>query len=936
MDRAISKFSTGAAFRWIFVASFFTLFLSFNTVAEELQPATIQLTEQQTKYYIGESAYYLVDAYDKISVTELAKPEQRSSFKLLGQAHQNFGLTPDTHWFWVRIANSDSKAKTMLLQSYSTVADTEVYLWPLGQFEKEPEKLIINNPDYRFNLVEIHIPANTTYEVMVKRKVVGNLTFHETLWDKDAFYQWDAQERGIHWVHYGMMLIMVLYNLFLYFSLRDHSYLHYVLFIFTLGFMLAGFDGMGREYIWPGQASINHIMMGFVTLIPGTFLGLFAHSLMRTKELTPLIHKFIWAYIVILNLGFLVLFLLPYPVFSDYISIIGLITPVLFLVAAFMTYKQGNKVSLFFIAGMVIYQAGLTHLTISFLGIGNHFDSLYSLKFGSLFEMTLFSLALSYRIELLRNKQINAEAAREASEITSLQKTALLEKMNNILEGTNAGTWDWNIKTGDIDINERWALLIGYTRDELVPVNFNFWAEDLHQDDLKVARESLEEHFSGKTSYYDVEFRARHKDGHWVWINARGKVTGWDKDGNPMHMTGTHLDITKRKESELALAAAKEAAEEATKSKSYFLANMSHEIRTPMNAIIGMTDLALETGLNDRQRNYISKVKRAGMSLLGIINDILDFSKIEAGKLDFENNDFNLKSTLDNVETIIGLTAEEKGLRVRFNLEAGIPEYFKGDSLRLEQILLNLGNNAVKFTSEGSVSIDVELEKEIEDHFRLHFCVTDTGIGISEEQQKKLFEAFNQADSSTTRRYGGTGLGLAISKQLTRMMGGEIWVESQPDVGSQFHFTVMLEKGNPENLRSESIQLPEGNDSLEGINVLLVEDGDLNQELVREVLEMNGIEVTSAWNGQEALDVLKTSDFDAVLMDVQMPVMDGYEATRQIRKQDKYKKLPVIAMTGNVMDQDEETAKESGMDDHIGKPIKFDLLLEKLSILIKR
>ena len=375
---------------------------------------------------------------------------------------------------------------------------------------------------------------------------------------------------------------------------------------------------------------------------------------------------------------------------------------------------------------------------------------------------------------------------------------------------------------------------------------------------------------------------------------------------------------------------ARSEAEEATKAKSEFLANMSHEIRTPMNAIMGMAHLALKTDLTTKQYDYLKKVDISARSLLGIINDILDFSKIEAGKMDMESVDFQLEDTLDNISTLVGIKTQEKGLELLFKTDAAVPRALIGDPLRLGQILINLSNNAVKFTDSGEIVVSTELVKKDKAQVTLKFSVIDTGIGMTAAQAAKLFQPFAQADSSTTRKYGGTGLGLTISKRLAELMGGEIWVESEQGRGSTFSFTANLGLG-----KEQAKKRFRPSKDLRGMKVLVVDDNATSREIFHEMLESFSFEVSVAASGPEGITELESAEknkpFELVIMDWKMPRMDGIEASRRIKHHTDLNKIPAIVLvTAYGREEVMQQAEEVGLEGFLLKPVNPSMLFDTI------
>jgi two-component system, sensor histidine kinase and response regulator len=540
-------------------------------------------------------------------------------------------------------------------------------------------------------------------------------------------------------------------------------------------------------------------------------------------------------------------------------------------------------------------------------------------KLSKVFEETI------HDIQFKKQQHLHQQALSNATR--NLRRTTF--KLLEAAKAGGIGTWYWSFADAQFEWDESMYEL--YHINEILPFNaiYHHWLNMIVPEERYGVLEAFQQAMRLRERF-SYEFMIQLNDTSKKYI--RSSAVPYTEDGVLIGMVGSDIDITVTKEREQCLLEAMQQAESASHAKGVFLANMSHEIRTPLNGIIGLTDLTLQSPISVEQRQNLERVLHASKGLLGILNDILDYSKMEAEMMRLEQAPFSIRQMLDDVTHVFNVTAQKKGLNILLELSDSLPDYVLGDVFRLTQVINNLVGNAIKFTEQGRVILSAQWLGNVEDLCLIRFSVSDTGIGISPENQEKIFKAFSQEDASVTRLYGGTGLGLAIAKQLVELMQGHLQINSEPKHGSTFWFDLWLPAANAPKHHLIDLRQVSLNFRCQA-SILLCEDNPVNQAVAKGYLERYGCKLDIVNNGAEGVELALKNKYDLILMDLQMPVMDGYQAAQIIRRQDSH--IPIIALSAAVLPEERARVKQVGMNEHLAKPIDPSSLQKMLARYIE-
>jgi PAS domain S-box-containing protein len=924
------------------------LVLSLCWSAHPVQAAALQLEAADGHPSLKGHLSWLLDRTGQLSFEEAVEQQRDGRFMPVEGDEVAPGFQPKAA-VWIHFALSREAAAPplwWLAFPLDTLDHIDLYLErPDGTYEVRHAGRALpftqRESEWRSQAFKLNLATTGPRNVYLRVASIAVLRVPVWLWEEQAFEHFKARETLLLGGFFGIVFAAVLFSLFRALRYRSLSDLCYALYVSGLEIANLIGNGIFQQFGLSDSLPLRIGLNACAIMLAGTALVWFvvvlidwpiviARRLRVTAALVTALYVLTIAGIAVLapseNARWV-------NIISPLLAVIGL---VLGIWAAVRGWSGGRRVVWAFapfILSIVYYQSSNLGLVHSSFLIDHALIRVTTL----LHILMLLSAILNRDADIRRKRDQELLEERNLLERRVEERTQALSQAvafnETILLDSPLPMGVYAASGQCVLANDAFARLVGATREVLLTHDFTTsvaWQQSGLVDECRAAL--------SRQCPRNLEVNVVSAYGMRVWCDCRILPT---RINDSDHLLIQFIDLTERKQTEQRLQEAMAAAQTANRAKSAFLANMSHEIRTPMNAVIGLTHLALQTELTPKQADYLHKIQSSGQALLGLINDILDLSKIEADRLALEQIPFSLDEVLGRIATMTTQKAEEKGLTFWFHVDPATPRHLLGDPLRLGQILLNLVNNAVKFTAQGEVVVAVSPQSQAGGQVRLRFAVRDTGIGILPAQQSRLFEAFSQADGSTTRRYGGTGLGLAISKKLADLMGGDISVASAPGVGSTFTCLLPFTLDTAADEAEQEVKSNSGvvdvaaepRPTLSGVRVLLVEDNDINQMVAREILERFGLIVEIAGTGRLAVELLRAQPdrYALVLMDLQMPEMDGFEATRLIREELALTDLPIIAMTAHALEDERQHCLTSGMNDHVAKPIDPPTLLAVLA-----
>jgi len=935
------KPASGKAVQWLLVAIFLVTALVPGLVAAQEQCQNGQLVLKNSTESVrdfGGCISYLEDAGQRYLLPDILAMEPER-FTRHESGVLNFGYTESAYWtrFDLRADTGELGTEWILELALPLVDEVVLYLVHDGELigqrkagyqdDWAERDLAVPNPTFRLHLE----PGSVT---SVYLRIINTNTFRLpiSLWSPDRYIEKVSVDEVIRGALLGSLLAILAYNLFVAVSVRERSNIYYVLYLVSAAVFIATEQVHGIQLLDSRPALLSKEYLHFQIILTWFWGLLMARALLETRTRSMDLDRVIKMCIHSVLLTFALSLFLPYHIAMEWIVIGSVLLCLILIVVSYLSWRYYNPAarSYFFAWTLALIGFGIYALTVMGYLPLNTFTS-YAPQIGLTAQIILFSFALADRI-----KQVQGQAL-------SWSRRALsnLQRYQSLFDNAIEGVFQMSAGRQFITANPAMARLMGFTSSqELLERNPDVLEACIADDRL---RELVIEQLEARGTVKGVEARYLTQDGEerWVIISLH---TAYDAEGEPTHLEGTCVDSTEshrrqriereREQERLE----KELARNSAEAKSQFLANMSHEIRTPLAAIIGYGETLMDPDLNDQEkRSSAETVVRSGRHLLELVNDILDHSKIDANKLDVDVVSVNLPELIDEIRAFFAPRAREKGLDFNIISEFPLPEQIQTDPTRLRQIIINLCGNALKFTDKGSISLSVRCDRDQE---MLVARVVDTGIGMKPEQIGRLFDPFAQGSAAISRQYGGTGLGLSISRRLAEMLGGSIRVSSTYGEGSEFELSIRTGGLEQVHFLRDASELSQRRRAMPVVlaprlsgRILCAEDNDVNRRLISLLIGRTGAELVHVSNGAEALEMAVKESFDLILMDIQMPVMNGRDATAALREAEV--KTPVIALTANVMSEDIADYRLAGCNEHLAKPIDKQRFYEVLARYLK-